>query len=73
VAPLLVDAESGEPSRRCSNFCPSSGLESGACVPATPAGNATMSLDEQRTMMALLDQGDTDILHCHWLALTVIT
>ena len=53
AAPILVDGESGLPSKRCSNFCPSTGLLTKACVPAVPARNVTMSLDEQRTMMAL--------------------
>ena len=53
AAPILVDAESGQPSNRCSNFCPSSGVLSGACVPAVPPRNVTMSLDEQRSQMAL--------------------
>ena len=37
AAPILVDAESGQPSNRCSNFCPSSSVLSGACVPAAVA------------------------------------
>ena len=52
-APLLVDSTTGLPSRRCSNFCPSSGVLSGECVPATPAQNVTMTVEEQKTMMAI--------------------
>lgn len=52
-APILVDARTGLPSKRCSNFCPSSSLQRGQCVPAQPKRNVTMSLPEQKTMMAL--------------------
>eukprot|EP01044_Picomonas_judraskeda_P006362 COSAG03_NODE_631_length_6620_cov_2.507898_2_plen_360_part_00 len=51
-APILVDAESGQPSKRCSGFCPSTGVRDGECVRVTPPQNATMSIDEQKTMMA---------------------
>jgi hypothetical protein len=52
-APILVDAESGQPSSRCSNFCPSTGVRDGMCTPVHPAQNVTMSLDEQKSMMAI--------------------
>ena len=53
AAPLLVDSKTMQPTRQCSNFCPHTGLLTKRCVPARGGGNVTMSLDEQKTMMAL--------------------
>lgn len=53
AAPILVDNATGLPSSRCSHFCPSTGVLTGECVPAKPARNVTMSVDEQKTMVAI--------------------